>query len=234
MHISYIPQIIGNSITLPEDESKHCIRVLRMGQGDLLQIVDGKGNLFTCTIADPHPKRCTVDIVESKSEYGKPSFHLHIAIAPTKNIDRFEWFLEKATEIGISEITPLLCEHSERKNVNHDRLQRVITAAMKQSIKAYMPNLNPITPFQKVISSAAENIKLIAYCGNFDEPHAKNLITQGNSLLYLIGPEGDFSPNEVEVATSNGFKSVSLGPSRLRTETAGLVACAMANLINEI
>jgi 16S rRNA (uracil1498-N3)-methyltransferase len=204
-----------------------------MGQGDLMQIVDGKGNLFTCKIIDPHPKRCTVDIVETKSEFGKPNFHLHIAIAPTKNIDRFEWFLEKVTEIGISEITPLLCDHSERKNVNQDRLQRVITAAMKQSIKAYMPILNPITPLNKVISSAVEDIKLIAYCGNFDEPHAKNLITQGNSLLFLIGPEGDFSPKEVKNATSNGFKSVGLGPSRLRTETAGMFACAMANLMND-
>ncbi|PKP35565.1 MAG: 16S rRNA (uracil(1498)-N(3))-methyltransferase [Bacteroidetes bacterium HGW-Bacteroidetes-15] len=234
MHIFYIPKITGNTIILPEEESKHCVRVLRMVQGDLLQIVDGNGNLFTCKIVDPHPKHCSVEIIETKNEFGKRNFHLHIAIAPTKNIDRFEWFLEKATEIGIDEITPILCDHSERKVVNVERLQRVITAAMKQSIKAYMPKINPITPFGNVIISAKEKTKMIAYCGNFDEPHAKNLIVQGDSLLFLIGPEGDFSPAEVDLSISNGFKSVGLGPSRLRTETAGVVACAIANISNNL
>lgn len=233
MHIFYIPQITGSTFTLPEDESKHCVRVLRLSAGDTINIVDGKGTMLTCSIIDAHPKRCEVQVMESAIEFGKRSFYLHIAIAPTKNIDRFEWFLEKATEIGIDEITPLLCEHSERKTINHDRLERVITAAMKQSIKAYMPKLNPLTSFKDIATKHFDGNKLIAYCGNFDEPHAKNLISKGEKVLMLIGPEGDFNPNEVELALQNGFKTTGLGPSRLRTETAGVVACTTANLINQ-
>lgn len=233
MQIFYIPSVFGNPISLPEDESKHCVRVLRMNIGDTLQIVDGKGTLFTCQITNPHPKHCEVKIVNEVHEFAKRNFHLHIAIAPTKSIDRFEWFLEKATEIGVDVITPLLCEHSERKNLNHDRLERVLIAAMKQSVKAYLPKLNPLTPFNQFITSQHEQQKLIAYCGNYDEPHAKSLIEKGKSILSLIGPEGDFSPQEVDLAKLNGFSTVGLGPSRLRTETAGVVACAMANLINQ-
>jgi 16S rRNA (uracil1498-N3)-methyltransferase len=234
MHIFYIPYISGNSITLPEDESKHCIRVLRLSIGDDIHVIDGLGNLLTCRIADANPKRCTAISIKTQPEFGKRNFYLHIAIAPTKNIDRFEWFLEKATEIGIDEITPLLCEHSERKNVNIDRIERVVIAAMKQSIKAYKPKLNPITSFSKIITSSDENTKMIAYCGEFNSPHANNYIAKGNSLLFLIGPEGDFSQYEVDKAQQNGFISVGLGSSRLRTETAGIVACTTSNLINDI
>jgi 16S rRNA (uracil1498-N3)-methyltransferase len=233
MHIFYIPQISGNSMVLPEDESKHCVRVLRLGFGDTINIVDGQGTMLTCSITDPHPKRCAVDVIDTKHQFGKRNFHLHIAIAPTKNIDRFEWFLEKATEIGIDEITPLLCEHSERKTVNLERLERVIAAAMKQSIKAYLPKLNPLTPFKDVAAMEFDGRKLIAYCGDFDEPHTKDLISKGDNVLMLIGPEGDFSPAEVELAMHNGFKTTGLGPSRLRTETAGVVACTIANLRNQ-
>lgn len=232
MHIFYIPQISGNSIVLPEDESKHCVRVLRLTAGDTVSIVDGQGTMLTCCITDPHPKRCTVEVVETHSEFGKRDFYLHLAIAPTKNIERFEWFLEKATEIGIDEITPLLCEHSERKSVNPERLERVIVAAMKQSIKAYKPKLNPLMPFSDILGMEPNSNKLIGYCADFNEPQAKNLIHQGESVLFLIGPEGDFSPTEVELALHNGFKTTGLGPSRLRTETAGVVACALTNFIN--
>lgn len=233
MQIFYIPEVEENVITLNEEESKHSIRVLRMALGDVLQVVDGKGNLYTCEITDPHPKRCQVKIVDTKRGFGKRSFHLHIAIAPTKNIDRFEWFLEKATEIGVDEITPIVCEHSERKTINNERLERVIVSAMKQSIKAFKPTLNPLTPINQIIKSSNESTKLIAYCGEFDEPHAMNLIERGNSVIILIGPEGDFSREEIKLAIINGFKTVGLGPSRLRTETAGIVACTMANLIND-
>lgn len=229
MHIFYIPQVFDKTIALSEDESKHCIRVLRMNQGDEFRAIDGMGNLYHCKITDPHPKRCIAEIVRVENVYGKRPFHLHIAIAPTKNIDRFEWFLEKVTEIGIDEITPLLCEHSERKNVNNERLERVMVAAIKQSVKAYLPKLNPLTPFEKVVKNTNENLKTIAYCGDFDEPNLTNEIKKGESLLVLIGPEGDFSPYEVNLATSNGFKTVGLGKSRLRTETAGVVACTIAN-----
>jgi len=233
MHIFYIPQISSNTIVLPEDESKHCVRVLRLGVGDTINIVDGHGTMLTCSITNPHPKRCVVEVIGKKHQFGKRNFHLHIAIAPTKNIDRFEWFLEKATEIGIDEITPMLCEHSERKTVNLERLERVIAAAMKQSIKAYLPKLNPLTPFNDVAAMEFDGRKLIAYCGNFDETHAKTLISRSESVLMLIGPEGDFAPAEVELALQNGFKTTGLGPSRLRTETAGVVACTIANLRNQ-
>ncbi|MDD4385116.1 MAG: 16S rRNA (uracil(1498)-N(3))-methyltransferase [Bacteroidales bacterium] len=233
MQIFYIPSIFGNPITLPEEESKHCVRVLRMDVGDALQIVDGKGTLFNCQLTNPHPKHCEVEIVNEVHGFAKRDFHLHVAIAPTKNIDRFEWFLEKATEIGIDVITPILCEHSERKSLNHERLERILIAAMKQSVKAYLPKLNPLVPFNQLITSQQEQQKLIAYCGNYDEPHAKSLIEKGKSILFLIGPEGDFSPQEVDFAKRNGFSTVGLGPSRLRTETAGVVACTMANLINQ-
>lgn len=233
MQIFYIPQIVGNSVTLPEDESKHCIRVLRMAKGDELQLVDGKGSLHHCTISDDNAKRCTVSINKTEQEFGKRSFKLHIAIAPTKNIERIEWFLEKCTEIGIDEVTPILCEHSERKNINEERLERVMVAAMKQSVKAYLPKLNPLTPIDKLLQNATESTKFIAYCGNFKNIHAKNLIEIGKSTLLVIGPEGDFSSTEVEKAVSKGFNVVGLGASRLRTETAGVVACTIANLINE-
>lgn len=233
MQIFYIPDIVGNSVTLSEDESKHCIRVLRMAKGDELQLVDGKGSLHHCTISDDNAKRCAVSINKTELKFGKRSFKLHIAIAPTKNIERIEWFLEKCTEIGIDEVTPLLCEHSERKNINEERLERVMIAAMKQSVKAYLPKLNPLTPIDKLLLNATESTKLIAYCGNFQNIHAKSLVEIGKSTLFVIGPEGDFSPTEVEKAFSNGFKVVGLGTSRLRTETAGVVACSLANLLNE-
>jgi 16S rRNA (uracil1498-N3)-methyltransferase len=233
MHIFYIPEVSENYIILPEEESKHCVRVLRMVNGDTLQVVDGKGNFLNCSVTDPHPKRCIVQIMDTQSEFGKRNFHLHIAIAPTKNLDRFEWFLEKSTEIGIDEITPLLCEHSERKSINHDRLNRIMISAMKQSVKAYLPKLNDLTKFDNLIKSAQESTKLMAYCGDFTEPHAFSKIVKSNSLLFLIGPEGDFSPSEVTLALKNGFSSVGLGPSRLRTETAGVVACTLANLMND-
>ena len=233
MQIFYIPDISSPLVTLPEDESKHCIRVLRMTTGETLQLVDGKGTLHSCQIVNPHPKRCEVQIIDTKREFAKRNFRLHIAIAPTKNIDRFEWFPEKATEIGIDEITPILCDHSERKNVNPERLERVVIAAMKQSVKAYLPKLNPLTPFKTIASSNTEEQKLIAYCGDYNEPHAKNVIKESTSTLFLIGPEGDFSPQEVDLARQNGFSTVGLGPSRLRTETAGVVACTLANLLNQ-
>ncbi len=233
MQIFYIPEISGSSVTLSEEESKHCIRVLRMVQDDKLNIVDGKGNFFTCSIVDPHPKRCVVSVLRKEENFGNRSFYLHMAVAPTKNIDRFEWFLEKATEIGVDEITPILCEHSERKAVNMDRLERVLVAAMKQSVKAFLPKLNPITPISHLLSNSRQQIKLIAYCGEYSSPHAKNFIAKNSSVLFLIGPEGDFSTNEVVEAKSNGFTEVGLGAARLRTETAAVVACTIANLANE-
>ncbi|HDP75972.1 MAG TPA: 16S rRNA (uracil(1498)-N(3))-methyltransferase [Bacteroidales bacterium] len=234
MQIFYAPNIDGLEYQLPEDESKHCIRVLRMQIGDELYLTDGCGNLHTARIVDDNSKRCLVQVVSTQHEFSKRPFNLHIAIAPTKNIDRFEWFLEKATEIGVDTITPLLCERSERKEIKVDRLQKVAVAAMKQSVKAYLPIVNEIQPFKEFIKSNQSDIKAIAHCNSWDLEPFQKVIQAGRSLLILIGPEGDFSPTEVSLAISNGFHEVSLSTSRLRTETAGIVACHTANLANGV
>jgi 16S rRNA (uracil1498-N3)-methyltransferase len=233
MQLFYVPNVTKNKIVLDENESKHAIRVLRLNTGDKVQVVNGSGGFFTAEITEPHPKKCKLTLTESNLEYGKRNFRLHIAIAPTKNNDRFEWFLEKATEIGLDEITPLLCERSERKTIKPDRLEKVLISAMKQSVKAYLPKLNPITPFGKFLKESNASQKFIAHCNEGEKPHLKNEIKAGGSVLILIGPEGDFSPEEVKQAQKSALKSISLGNSRLRTETAGVVACHIVNLANE-
>ncbi|MGE0078726.1 MAG: 16S rRNA (uracil(1498)-N(3))-methyltransferase [Bacteroidales bacterium] len=232
MQIFYAPDIAGNTYTLPEEESKHCIKVLRLNTGDEITLIDGKGNLFTASIANPNPKRCEVIVTDVKTEYGKRDFYLHIAIAPTKNIERFEWFLEKATEIGIDEITPLLCDRSERKVVNNERLEKIIISAVKQSIKAYVPKLNEMIPFKKFMEQNTDEQKFIAHCNSWELPLLKDQVKHNSKVIILIGPEGDFTPNEVDISLSKGYHEISLGTSRLRTETAGMVACHTINLIN--
>jgi len=233
MQLFYVPGISGNEIILDETESKHAIRVLRLQKGNRIQVVDGKGGFYETEITDANPKKCRLSIVNSILEFGKRNFHLHVAIAPTKNIDRFEWFLEKATEIGIDEITPLLTSHSERKTINQERLEKIMVSAMKQSLKAYLPQLDELTTFKELIINNKTENKFIAYCDEIQKNHLKDLATKGNNTLILIGPEGDFSSDEVNLAIQNGFKVVSLGESRLRTETAGIVACHIVNLANE-
>jgi 16S rRNA (uracil1498-N3)-methyltransferase len=233
MNIFYTPDIQDKYYKLEESESKHCVRVLRKSLGDRLTLVDGSGGWYEATITDPNPKRCVVEVIQEIKNFEKRNYSLHLAIAPTKNIDRFEWMIEKATEIGVDEITPLLCEHSERKQVNNERLQKVMISAMKQSLKAYLPRLNNLTNFEAFISNNFEESKFIAHC---DEGFRKNLFTQvkpTEKVLVLIGPEGDFSPDEIENALKLGFSAVTLGKSRLRTETAGVVVCEMVNLVNE-
>jgi len=233
MHLFYIPEITGTEITLSQAESKHAVRVLRLVKDDIVRIIDGRGGLYKARIIDQDFKKCTIEIIETQKEFGKRDFHLHIAIAPTKNIDRFEWFIEKATEIGIDEITPLLTEHSERKIVKPERQEKIIISAIKQSIKAYKPKLNEMTTFSKLISTNFDGEKYIAHCYEEERPNLINRVTKGNDVLILIGPEGDFSPDEVRQAWEAGFTGVSLGESRLRTETAGVVACHIVNLVNE-
>lgn len=233
MQLFYVPNISGTEILLDETESKHAIRVLRLQIGNQVEIIDGDGGFYRAQITDANPKKCRLNIVESQKEFGKKDFHLHIAIAPTKNIDRFEWFLEKATEIGINDITPLLTSHSERKVVNPERLEKILVSAMKQSLKAYLPNLNDITPFRQLVTNNKTENKFIAYCDDIQKTHLKDLVAKEKDTLILIGPEGDFSPEEVQLAIENGFSVVSLGSSRLRTETAGIVACNIVNLANE-
>lgn len=232
MQLFYAPDLTGDHYTLEEQESKHVIKVLRMRSGDTLMLTDGKGKLCTAELVNEDPRRCAVRIVEVKEDLGKKNFHLHIGIAPTKNINRFEWFLEKATEIGIDEITPMICQRSERKVVKKERLNKVITSAMKQSLKAYHPVLNEARSFTELISRELSVKKYIAYVEEGEHPSLQSLYTEGEDVIILIGPEGDFSPEEVAIATQNGFEIVSLGNSRLRTETAGIVAVHTVAIAN--
>jgi 16S rRNA (uracil1498-N3)-methyltransferase len=233
MQLFYVPTISGAEVVLDDIESKHAVRVLRLTEGTSVELIDGKGGFYTAEITDANPKKCRLNITSTQKSFGKKDFRLHMAIAPTKNIDRFEWFLEKATEIGIDEITPLLCEHSERKVIKPERLEKILISAMKQSLKAYLPVLNELTPLKDIISTSSENHKFIAHCYEGEKPHLKDVISEKSNALVLIGPEGDFSPEEVKLAKANGFSEVSLGSARLRTETAGVVACHMVNLANE-
>lgn len=233
MQLFYVPDISGAEVILNETESKHAIRVLRLKTNDEIELVDGKGGFYKARIQDANPKKCQLNIIDSQKEFGKKDFHLHIAIAPTKNIDRTEWFLEKCTEIGIDEITPLLSEHSERKVIKPERLEKILVSAMKQSVKAYLPKLNELTKFSDLLQQATETKKYIAHCNEGEKPHLKNLVQPGDKVLILIGPEGDFSPEEVDLALQNGFEAISLGDARLRTETAGVVACHIVNLAND-
>ena len=233
MHIFYTPDLSGSTYTLDESESRHCVRVLRLAVGDAITLVDGRGGFFTAEITDPNPKRCMVKVIKSALKYGLPGFQVHVAIAPTKNIERIEWFLEKATEIGISRITPLLCRYSERKDIKADRLEKVMVSAIKQSLKAYLPKLDPMTKFSDFIAQPFEGQKFIAHCEEEHRELLKKLILPNQDYLILIGPEGDFSSEEIAMAIVAGFQPVSLGSSRLRTETAGVVACHTFHLLND-
>ncbi|MBI5540166.1 MAG: 16S rRNA (uracil(1498)-N(3))-methyltransferase [Bacteroidia bacterium] len=231
MQLFYNPDISGNTIELSEEESKHCTRVLRLKIEDEVWITNGKGNLYKTTIISDHQKACILNIEETFENYGARPYKLHIAISPLQHADRLEWFIEKATESGIDEITPILCERSERKNVNIDRLQKVMISAMKQSIKAKLPILNPLTKFNDFIKKDYNITKAIAYCTD-ERKHIADWYKKGSDCLILIGPEGDFSPKEIESALKNNYTGISLGNSRLRTETAATTACFAINLIN--
>ena len=233
MHLFYTPDLKDDTYRLSEEESKHCVRVLRLTEGDPLFLIDGKGLFCEAVIVTAHPKACALKVVDRKSNYGKRDFQLSLAVAPTKNIDRFEWFLEKSTEIGIDKVIPLICRYSERKEIKPERLEKVMVSAMKQSIKAYLPVLSPLQTFKETIKSSLSGQKFIAHCYEGEKQLLRDVVIPGKDVLILIGPEGDFSTEEVEMAINEGFVPISLGNSRLRTETAALVACHTVNLINE-
>ena len=236
MQLFYAPDIVPPEYTLSEEESKHCIRVLRMACGEELHITDGRGNLYRCEIVDDNPKRCRVRVRDTNSEFGKLPYRLTMAVAPTKNADRFEWFLEKATEVGVSAIVPLETEHSERRVFKPERAGKVITAAMKQSLKAYRPELHPLTPFREAAARPFDGRKFIAHCAPALSPAGKiylpATLRKGEAALVFIGPEGDFSAEEIAFACANGFEEITLGTQRLRTETAAVVATVMASVAN--
>lgn len=232
MHLFYTPDIVSKTYVLNEDESKHCVRVLRLQSGDRVILVDGKGGFYQAEIVDPHPKKTILKIVTTQLEYAKRNHYLHIAVAPTKNIERIEWFLEKATEIGIDEISFIICDRSERKEVKTDRLTKVVTSAIKQSLKAYHPKLNETTYFKNFIKQAQASQKFIAHCVYDDKKELRDHLQLYADCIILVGPEGDFTSNEITVAIDHGFVPITLGNSRLRTETAALEACFEINFLN--
>jgi len=233
MHLFYTPNISGDFYTLDKDDSRHCIRVLRLDVGDTITLTDGTGNFYEANILDANPKATAVKVL-AKNTVAPFPYQVHLAVAPTKNISRTEWAVEKCTEIGVQEISLLNCEHSERKTVKTPRLERLITAAMKQSLKAYRPALNAIMSFSDFIEQPFKGQKFIAYLDEKYDTHLIQKVEGGKDALILIGPEGDFSREEVNLAIERGFVPVSLGDSRLRTETAMITACHTIHLANQI
>jgi len=236
MHLFYLPDLQCDDTTahFTEEESGHGVRVLRLKVGDEVLITNGKGWMFTAVISEAHHKHTQAQVVTKQHLPRNAGFHLHLAVAPTKNIARFEWFLEKACEIGVDEITPLICEHSERQKLNMERLSRVLIAAMKQSQTAVLPVLNPPCDLQKIALQCTTQQKFVGWCDGHTAGELFDLATAGNSVTVLIGPEGDFSEKEINLLVNNGFKAVSMGRQRLRTETAGIVACCILNTKNNI
>lgn len=231
--IFYHPDI-ANSQQLPEQESQHCVKVLRMKEGDELTVVDGCGSFYSCELVQAHPKHCLVKILDVQTQELNRDFKITIAFAPTKQMDRNEWFIEKAVEIGVDRFIPLRCDFSERKEIKSDRLTKIMVSAMKQSKQAFLPVLEEMTPFQQVILQPFEGQKYIAHCYSTDKSALSQICKKGEDTLILIGPEGDFSESEVQMAIENGFKAISLGNNRLRTETACLTALHTVHVVNSI
>lgn len=234
MQLFYNPDI-NTSVTefsFDKEESKHIVKVLRKKEQDTLHVTNGLGFLFTTEIIFASEKKCTVKII--RSEFHQPTdFYLHLAVAPTKMNDRFEWFLEKATEIGVHEITPIICEHSERKIIKTERFAKIIESAMKQSLQFHLPKLNEPISFSAFINQKKEGDLFIAHCEETEKKLLKKSITKNQKYTVLIGPEGDFSEKEIKIALENNYNPVSLGNTRLRTETAAVVACHSIVFANE-
>ena len=234
MQLFYNPDIDEKTETFffDKEESRHIVKVLRKTTGDKLLVTNGKGLLITTEIALGSDNKCIVKIVGSEVMPQRENY-LHLAVAPTKMTDRFEWFLEKATEIGIDEITPLICDHSERKALKTDRLEKIIQSAMKQSLQYYLPKFNEAVSFGSFLKLQQRGIKLIAHCEHGEKNLMTNIVSKSDDVTMLIGPEGDFSTSEIELAIKNAYVPVSLGNNRLRTETAAVVACHTVAIINQ-
>lgn len=228
MNLFYLPTLdpayLSNPIVLDEEEAYHAIKVLRMKSGDQISMTDGKGGLYSGIIESANVKNCLLTAQDCTIQ-SRRKFNLHLAVAPTKNIDRYEWFLEKATEIGIEEITPLMCEHSERTKLRTDRLQKILVSAMKQSMNLYLPRLNEPISFDQFVRRDYAGGKFMGYVEEKQEQKLKDVYEAGTDATILIGPEGDFSKAEVRLAVESGYALVSLGNTRLRTETAAVYAC---------
>ncbi|KRD12533.1 16S rRNA methyltransferase [Flavobacterium sp. Root901] len=234
MQLFYNPDIDENteSFSFDKEESKHIIKVLRKKDSDILYVTNGLGLLFETEITLASDNKCIVNI-RSVKKSPEPKFRLHLAVAPTKMNDRFEWFLEKATEIGIQEITPIICDRSERKVINLDRFEKIILSAMKQSNEMFLPKLNDAISFKEFIKQKNEGLQFIAHCEETDKKSLKETLKPNENVTLLIGPEGDFSEKEIALAIEHNYQPVTLGNTRLRTETAAVVACHSVVFFNE-
>jgi 16S rRNA (uracil1498-N3)-methyltransferase len=234
MNVFYLPDAQNGMVSLPEEESKHCVKVLRMQEGDRFCVTDGHGSLYDAELVEAHPKRAVACLSNQRPGYDNKTFRLEIAIAPTKLNERTEWFLEKATEIGIDKVQLFASYHSERRVANVERFRKVMIAAMKQSIKSKLPEIEDVIDFNKLVKQPFDGQKFIAWIDDDVTELLCDKYEKGKNALVLIGPEGDFSPEEVQLAKDNGFVPVSLGEARLRTETAAVVACHTVNVINQM
>ncbi|MDE5971175.1 MAG: 16S rRNA (uracil(1498)-N(3))-methyltransferase [Muribaculaceae bacterium] len=230
----YAPDIAVSPI-LPESDSHHCVKVLRMQPGDELELSDGKGRLYHCRLLSAHPKHATVEVIDTTDHPLPWSYRLTLAVAPTKHLDRMEWLMEKLTEVGINRFVPLLCARSERRELKTERLTKIAVSAMKQSLKSVMPEIDAMTPIKRFITECDATRKFICHCDHESERLllARQIIPQTDTAV-LIGPEGDFSPDEVQLALDHGFTPVTLGDNRLRTDTAALFAASTVNIINQL
>lgn len=234
MQVFFAPGITGNTWELDENESRHIIKVLRMKKGTPVKLIDGKGNLYEGIIEEPDIKKCIIVITGVTKDFETRNYRLHIAISPLKNPDRFEWFVEKSVEIGIDEITPVICRNTEKTGFRHERINNMIISAMKQSLKSTGTILNEPVKFSELINSPGKGIRLIAHCNeSVERIRISEACSKGDDVMILIGPEGDFSEEEIRSAAGMGFTSVHLGRSRLRTETAGVAACHSVYFINQ-
>jgi 16S rRNA (uracil1498-N3)-methyltransferase len=230
----FTPNVAGGLAQLDEEESRHLLTVLRRKLGDTLDLTDGKGHFYTAEIAETGKRHAVLRILDTRPAPARAA-RLHLAVAPTKQADRLEWLLEKAVEIGVETFTPIRCQRSERDTLRIDRLEKIAISALKQSLHGHLTQINPLTPLRQVIQNATEPTRCLAWCADTPLPHLASVFpTPAQDALVLIGPEGDFSPEEVEWATQNGFTGVSLGTARLRTETAGLLATAAFALHLEV
>ena len=234
MNVFYLPNAANGMISFSEEESKHCVRVLRMQEGDRFCVTDGRGSLYDGELVEAHPKHAVACLSNQRPGYDNRTFMLEIAIAPTKLNERTEWFLEKATEIGIDKVQLFASCHSERRVVNVERFRKVMIAAMKQSIKSKLPDIEDVVEFDKLVKQPFDGHKFIAWIDDNVTDQLCDVYKKGENALVLIGPEGDFSPEEAGMAVENGFVPVSLGEARLRTETAAVVACHTIQLINQM
>ncbi|MBQ3690447.1 MAG: 16S rRNA (uracil(1498)-N(3))-methyltransferase [Bacteroidales bacterium] len=239
LHIFYCPNAKnaqeGQVVFLDEEEAEHCSRVLRLKTSDEITLIDGFGAMYTAQITECHKKNVSVKIIEKNEDAFCRNYFNHVAIAPTKNIDRFEWFIEKAVEFGIDEITPLLCAHSERKVIKDERLSKIVISAVKQSGNTILPVLNGMTSFSDFVENVDADKKLIAHCeSGMERVFFGDCVEKNQKIVTLIGPEGDFSPEEILLAQKHGFQAVTLGNTRLRTETAGVSVCAFLSCINNL